>query len=116
MPPSGFNKKAINGLLEFVKGNYENTIKKYGKLNLSEKAQLGNAIIDMENNINNILINLKLELPEYAIKGLTIFIIENYADLIKEIQEGKKDEGNAMQAEITDISNYLLKFTIHEKK
>ena len=32
MPPSGFNKKAINGLLEFVKGNYEITLKKYGKL------------------------------------------------------------------------------------
>ena len=28
MPPSGFNEKAINGLLEFVEGCYDDLLKK----------------------------------------------------------------------------------------
>ena len=57
MPPSGFNQKAINGLLMFVEACYE--------------------------------------------------------DLLNEIKEGKKTEGQALKAEIKDIGEYLAKFNLH---
>lgn len=40
MPPSGFNKKAVNGALEFIKGCYEDLLKEVqsGKFSSIEEA------------------------------------------------------------------------------
>ncbi len=53
-----------------------------------------------------------------AINGLLIFVQSCYKDLLKEIKEGKDNqgrkvtEGQAIQKEIKQIAEYLKKFEI----
>jgi len=47
-----------------------------------------------------------------AINGLLVFVGSCYEDLLKEIKEGKKTEGQAIQEELENINLYLKKFKI----
>lgn len=47
-----------------------------------------------------------------AINGLLIFVGSCYEGLLKEIKEGKKTEGEAIQEELENINLYLKKFKI----
>jgi len=47
-----------------------------------------------------------------AIRGLLIFVASCYDDLLKEIKEGKKTEGQAIKEELENINNYLKNFKI----
>ena len=47
-----------------------------------------------------------------AINGLLIFVRECYKDLQQEVKDGKKNEGEALEAEIKNIGDYLIKFKI----
>jgi predicted enzyme involved in methoxymalonyl-ACP biosynthesis len=49
-----------------------------------------------------------------AINGLLIFVASCYEDLLKEIREGKKTEGEAIKKELENINRYLKNFTIEE--
>jgi hypothetical protein len=113
MPPSGFSQEAINGLLEFVKDSYKNTLNKYAGQNLSEEAVL-NQGIDYLNNLveQSVLAAVDGTISKEGIRGLQKFVSTNFKDLIAEIQQGKKKEGQAMQTEIENISDYLGKFKL----
>lgn len=47
-----------------------------------------------------------------AISGLLMFVGSCYEDLLKEIKEGKKSEGKAIQEELENIQKYLTEFKI----
>jgi len=47
-----------------------------------------------------------------AINGLLIFVEACYEDLLKEIKEGKKTEGQAIKQELKNIQEYLKKFKL----
>jgi len=47
-----------------------------------------------------------------AINGLLIFVESCYEDLLKEIKEGKKTEGEAIKQELDNIKKYLNEFKI----
>ncbi|MFH1972639.1 MAG: hypothetical protein ABIJ18_04140 [archaeon] len=47
-----------------------------------------------------------------AINGLLIFVESCYEDLLKEIKEGKKTEGEAIQQELDNIREYLTRFKL----
>ena len=47
-----------------------------------------------------------------AINGLLIFVESCYEDLLKEIKEGKKTEGQAINEELENIKGYLENFKI----
>jgi hypothetical protein len=47
-----------------------------------------------------------------AINGLLVFVEACYEDLLEEIRAGKKTEGQAIQAELENIRNYLRGFRI----
>ena len=47
-----------------------------------------------------------------AIKGLLIFVGSCYEDLLKEIKDGKKTEGQAIKEELENINNYLKNFKL----
>ena len=53
-----------------------------------------------------------------AVNGLLVFVQECYKDFLKEMKEGKDKhgrpvmEGKAIEKEINQIEDYLLKFTI----
>ena len=113
MPPSGFSQKAINGLLEFVKSCYQTTLNKYKEEDLSELKILDGSIGFLEKTIQETVEKgLPLTISPQGVLGLTAFISENYRDLTKEINVGKKQEGYAMQAELEHISEHLEKFKI----
>jgi hypothetical protein len=50
-----------------------------------------------------------------AINGLLIFVASCYEDLLKEIKEGKKTEGEAIKQELENIRNHLTNFKIKEE-
>ena len=50
-----------------------------------------------------------------AINGLLIFVDSCYEDLLKEIKEGKKTEGQAIKQELANIKSYLTDFKIKEE-
>lgn len=50
-----------------------------------------------------------------AINGLLIFVASCYEDLLREIREGKKKEGQAIREELENIKNYLANFKIKEE-
>ena len=112
MPPSGFNQKAINGLLVFVRDAYIDTLDKYSGTNLSEKEFLEQSSEHLENRVRKSIIPLLTVASAEGLNGLVTFCTENYRDLIKEIQVGKKTEGQAMQYEIEHISTYLKNFKL----
>ncbi len=47
-----------------------------------------------------------------AINGLLMFVETCYEDLLAEIKEGKRTEGEAIQQEINNISEYLTNFKL----
>jgi len=49
---------------------------------------------------------------EKAVNGLLVFVGACYEDLLKEIKEGKKTEGEAIQQELENIKKYLREFRI----
>jgi len=50
-----------------------------------------------------------------AINGLLIFVASCYEDLLREIKQGKKTEGQAIREELENIKNYLTNFKIKEE-
>lgn len=116
MPPSGFNQKAINGLLTFVRATYENTLEKYKHKNLSEREHLQRSIEYLEDIIKSTApLALNGTVSREGIKGLVTFVSVNYKDLVVEIIQGKKREGEAIQTELDNISKYLTQFKLEEK-
>ena len=47
-----------------------------------------------------------------AINGLLMFVGSCYEDLLKEIKEGKKAEGQAIKQELENINKYLKDFKL----
>jgi uncharacterized protein YuzB (UPF0349 family) len=47
-----------------------------------------------------------------AVNGLLQFVGSCYEDLLAEIREGKKSEGEAIKQELENIQGYLEKFKI----
>lgn len=47
-----------------------------------------------------------------AITGLLMFVGSCYEDLLKEIKEGKKTEGQAIKEELENINLYLKQFKL----
>ena len=116
MPPSGFSQQAINGLLIFVKSIYENTLDSYRHKNLSEREHLQESIGYLEGVIKSTVpLALNGTVSREAMEGLTTFISTNYRDLITEILQGKKKEGEAIQVELDNIRNYLAQFKLEEQ-
>ena len=118
MPPSGFSQKAINGLLKFVKANYESTLSKYNG-NGKESEFLITSVNDWERKAKKtVQQNTPLEISEEGTQGIVTFITSCYEDLIEEIEVGKDKhnrsviDGKAMQKEIGQIGAYLEEFTI----
>ena len=113
MPPSGFSQDAVNGLLTFVRDAYENTLRRYSKADLSEEKILNESITYLDGLVENSApVALDGTVSRDGIRGLQKFVSTNYVDLIREIYEGKKTEGQAMQAEIDHIGRYLSQFKI----
>ena len=113
MPPSGFSQDAINGLLAFVRDAYQNTLERYKGQNLSEEQVLQESIGYLEGVVRTTApFAVKGTVSAEGIKGLARFGSTNYRDLIREIHEGKKEEGKAMQTEIDHIETYLIQFKL----
>ena len=51
-----------------------------------------------------------------AINGILMFVGSCYEDLLKEIKEGKKTEGEAIKEELDNINDYLIKFKLWDNK
>jgi hypothetical protein len=47
-----------------------------------------------------------------AINGLLMFVESCYEDLLQEIKEGKKTEGEAIKQELENIQEYLINFKL----
>ena len=47
-----------------------------------------------------------------AINGLLIFVESCYEDLLQEVKDGKKTEGQAIQKELDNIREYLTHFKL----
>ncbi len=115
MPPSGFSQKSINGLLTFVGATYENTLERYRGKSLSEKEHLQESIGYLEGIVkSNAPLSLNGTVSREGIEGLAVFVSTNYKDLIAEINQGKKKEGEAIQTELQNISKYLAQFKLVE--
>lgn len=120
MPPSGFSQKAINGLLDFVRANYEIIADKYSGQNLSEQKFLEKTSGELEKQVSGVLAERfpNSERLNEGIQGLTTFVSECYRDLAQEIEAGQDKhqrpviDGNAIQKELSQIGDYLSKFTI----
>jgi len=113
MPPSGFSQEAINGLLDFVRSSYENTLTRYKGRNLSEREVLEGAIGYLDGIVRtSVPLAMNGTVSPRGIEGLTKFVTTNFRDLVTEIETGKKTEGQAMEKEIADISKYLSEFHI----
>ncbi len=113
MPPSGFSQEAINGLLTFVSDTYRNTLDKYKGQDMSEETVLNDSIKYLNGLVEKAVpISLDETISKEGLKGLQKFVAVNFKDLIAEIHQGKKQEGQAMQTEIENISDYLAKFKL----
>jgi hypothetical protein len=110
MPPSGFNQKAINGLLEFVKACYEHVLSDYQSTN--EVTYLKEKSSELEKITTESLKLIYPKISSEGVIGLSTFMKENYLELIKEIYVGKKNNGEAISKEIDNIRNYLTGFEI----
>lgn len=116
MPPSGFNQEAIIGLLTFVRATYENTLERYRNKILSEREHLQEGIDYLEGVVKSTApLALNGTVSREGIEGLAIFISTNYRDLITEIIQGKKKEGEAIQTELNNINRYLSQFKLEER-
>ena len=120
MPPSGFSQKAINGLLEFVRINYETIAYKYNRSDLSEQEFLEKTSTYLEKQVNEVLIERfpNSERLNGGVQGLITFVVECYRDLVQEIVAGQDKyqrpviDGKAIQKELKQIGEYLEKFRI----
>lgn len=116
MPPSGFSQEAINGLLTFVRAAYENTLNWYRSKNLSEREYLEESIGYLEGVVKSTAhLSVNEMVSREGIEGLAKFVSANYRDLITEIVQGKKTEGEAISTEIANISKYLAGFKLEEE-
>jgi hypothetical protein len=111
MPPSGFKEDGINGLLAFVQGTYEYVLQKHG----SGAQSIDAAIKDIDERVGQTARTLPESLPNYAVDGLKTFMKSNYAELIDEINSGKKQYNTAVKEEMDTIKKYLLQFHILKK-
>ena len=115
MPPSGFSKQAINGLLTFVRATYENTLDRYRGRSLSEREHLRESIGYLEGVVKSTVpLALNGTVSREGVEGLAVFVSTNYVDLIAEITQGKKKEGEAIQVELDNIGKYLAQFKLEE--
>ena len=113
MPPSGFTQEAINGLLVFVRDAYQNTLERYRGQDLTEESILNDSIQYLDGVVSRSApLATDGTVSEEGVRGLQRFVATNYKDLISEIHVGKKQEGQAMQAEIDHIGRYLEQFRI----
>lgn len=113
MPPSGFSQSAVNGLLVFVRDNYQRTLDKYRGQNLSEEGILEDSVRYLERLVEKSApVALDGTTSREGITGLQQFVSTNFRDLIQEIHIGKKQEGQAMQTEIEHIGAYLAQFKL----
>ncbi len=119
MPPSGFNNKAINGLLKFTLAVYEITNKEFKEQKeISESNYLEKYIEKLIENNHQITKTTKITIEKNAIDGLNEFVINCFSDLNDEIKIGKDKyqrpviEGKAMEKEIEQIRNYLKNFNL----
>ncbi|MBI2662111.1 hypothetical protein HYX11_01490 [Candidatus Woesearchaeota archaeon] len=116
MPPSGFSQEAINGLLKFVEAAYESTLVRYRGKSLSEGEHLEESIGYLEGVVKSTApLAVNGTVSREGIEGLATFVIINYKDLINEINQSKKNEGQAIQTELSNISRYLAQFKLEEK-
>ncbi|PIN89956.1 hypothetical protein COU60_02585 [Candidatus Pacearchaeota archaeon CG10_big_fil_rev_8_21_14_0_10_34_76] len=116
MPPSGFSQDAINGLLTFVKSTYENTLDRYRHENISEREHLDASIEYLEGIVKTSTpLALNGTVSREGIDGLAKFVSVNFRDLIAEISQGKKREGEAIRTELENIGDYLAQFKLEEK-
>ena len=106
MPPCGFRQKGTNGLLLFVKGIYEYVLKKYSDLDLTDEAQFNQMKTEFEKLSLESLSGLNLRLSEEAIKGLQIFLLDNFQYMLDLMKLNLK-ESYGPKTEINDINNYL---------
>lgn len=120
MPPSGFSQKAINGLLDFVRANYETIAEQYSGTNLSEQEFLEKTSDELERQVSSVLAERfpNSERLNGGIQGLTTFVSECYRDLAQEIKTGQDKykrpviDGKAIQKELKQIRDYLEQFKI----
>ena len=118
MPPSGFNQKAINGLLEFIRANYVNAQNEYKGEKLPEDQVLQLLVQKMENEVYKLSDNQFPEIEQKGIQGITIFVTECFKDLVSEIRAGEDKygravtNGQAIDKELKQIGDYLLQFNI----
>lgn len=113
MPPSGFSQEAINGLLVFVSDAYQNTLDRYRGRDLTEESVLNESIQYLDGVVSrSVPLATDGTVSEDGVRGLQRFVATNYKDLIAEIHVGKKQEGQAMQAEIDHIGQYLEQFKL----
>ena len=116
MPPSGFSHEAINGLLTFVRASYENTLEKCRGKSISEKARLQESIGYLEGVVQSTApLALNGTVSREGIARLATFVSTNYRDLITEIIQGKKKEGEAIQTELDNIGKYLSQFKLETR-
>ena len=120
MPPSGFSQKAINGLLEFVKANYQATLRPYDAqvTKQSESDFLRETVGALEQRVKQMMEQSPLRIGEEGIRGITTFVTSCYEDLVHEIYAGhdKRNrpivDGKAIQRELDQIGAYLKDFKI----
>jgi hypothetical protein len=111
MPPSGFNTKGINGLLTYVMVKYEKLLTQKDLSALDETTFLEKTVSALEQEIST-------SFPEDETKGLKIFMVECYKDLVKEIYAGKDKyhrpvyAGQALEKEISQLKQHLTDFKI----
>jgi len=106
MPPSGFSKKAVSGLLQFVLADY----KKLMELIENERQKDSAAVI------RSVIGGLKGKSSNSeGEKGLRLFMEANYEDLLAEVESGKHpDVASAIQYEIGNLESALSKLHIDE--
>lgn len=112
MPPSGFNQKAINGLLKFVNASYQVVLGEYKDSDLSESKFLEESAGRLEEIAKQAAQAILPKFSPEGVLGLATFVSENYRDLVREVRVGKKPEGYAVQTELEHIRLFLSKFEI----
>jgi len=107
MPPSGFNQKAINGLLEYVQEQYQSAQERCG--DVSEAEYLLQTASELEASVSDM---------SPGQQGLHTFVAECFRDLAQEIHEGKDKYGRqvingyAIEKELQQLKDYLTDFTL----
>ncbi len=119
MPPSGFSQEAINGLLRFVKAAYESALDRY-RMNRTKNLSESESLIDSIGYLEGVVKSTALPAVQgtvsiKGIEGLAKFVSANYRDLMDEIAQGKKKEGEAVKTELDSITKYLAQFKLEGK-